>query len=125
MKYLFFIIGILFAQSSFGQLKGAVPQSEVPEHMKKEKKVVSNTPATVAKNNADKLTKSLKLNEKQSKELHAALLEYETNVSKTNKSKLANKEKYLKINELNRVRQNKLKTILTKEQYNTYILSFP
>lgn len=125
MKYIFIILGLFFAQLSFGQLKGAIPQSEVPEDLKKEKMVAPSTPEGVAKENAEKLTKSLKLNQKQSADLQVALLDYETNVNKINKSKLTNKEKYLKINEQNRTRQSKLKAILTKEQYNTYIMSFP
>lgn len=108
-----------------GQLKGAIPQTDVPENIKKEKKAVPTTPAGIAKINAEKLSKSLKLNQKQSEEIYQAFLDYEMNVDKTNKSNLTNKEKYVKINKLNSTRQNNLKKILTKEQYNTYIMSFP
>lgn len=116
---------LVFSQLAFGQLKGAVPQADVPAHMNKERKVVSNTPASIAKTNADKLTKSLKLNDKQHKDLHAALLEYETNVAKTNKSNLSKKEKFNAINKINQKRQSSIKTILTPEQYKAYIYSFP
>lgn len=125
MKYIFFVYCLIFTQLSYGQLKGAVTQTNVPDHVVKEKKAEAHTPAAIAKNNAEKLTKSLNLTSKQSKDLHQALLEYETNIDKTNKSKLSNKEKYVQINKLNRARQTKLKTILTKEQYNSYIMSFP
>lgn len=125
MKYVFVIFCLFFAEIAKGQLKGAIPQTDVPENIKKEKKAVPTTPAGIAKINAEKLSKSLKLNQKQSEEIYQAFLDYEMNVDKTNKSKLTNKEKYVKINKLNSTRQNNLKKILTKEQYNTYIMSFP
>ena len=125
VKYVFIFVCLLFAELSIGQLKGAIPQTDVPENLKIEKKATPTTPTAIAKNNAEKLSQSLKLNQKQSEEIYQAFLNYETNVDKTNKSKLTNKEKYVKINKLNSMRQTNLKKILTKEQYNTYIMSFP
>ena len=110
---------------TFGQLKGAVQQNNLPAHINEERKPENSTPASLAKNNSDKLTKSLKLTEVQRKDLYAAFLDYETNILSTNKSKLSNQQKFKKTNELNKVRQGKLKSILTKEQYSAYILSFP
>jgi len=125
MKQIFLVFGLLMAQMAYGQLKGPIPQSNAPEHINKERKAEVSSPATIAKNNAEKLTKSLKLSGKQNKDLYAALLDYETNSDKINNSKLPKKEKFVKINALNKARQAKLKAIFTPEQYNTYILSFP
>lgn len=125
MRIIFILICLVFSQLAYSQLKGAVPQANAPAHMNKERKVTSNTPASTAKINADKLTKSLKLNEKQHRDLHDALLEYETNVAKTNKSNLSKKEKFNAINKINQKRQSSIKAILTPEQYKTYIYSFP
>jgi hypothetical protein len=57
--------------------------------------------------------------------LEKALVEFETQVSSTNKSKLTNKEKYVKVNDLNTKRQSAIKKILTPEQYKAYLLSYP
>ena len=125
MKW-YFIFGFLtVAFNLSGQLKGAVPQANAPEHIHKERKVVSATPASAAKNNADKLKSSLKLTEKQYNDLYQALLVYETNVDKTTKSKMSKSNQFKKLNTLNVERQNKLKSIFTKEQYHAYIMSFP
>jgi hypothetical protein len=106
-------------------LNGAVPQKSTPEHIKKERKVEVTTPSSIAKNNADKLKKSLKLNDSQYNDLHAALIDYEVAVDKTTKSKMSKQDQFKKLNELNLKRQNKLKTILTEEQFHSYIMSFP
>jgi len=96
-----------------------------PEHIKKERKKPANTPTAKALEVSTKLTKTLGLNEVQQKDLHAAILDYETNVTNVNKSNLSKKDKYNKIHTLNMKRQARLKAILTPEQYKTYILSFP
>ncbi len=124
-KYILFISALFVAANAFGQLKGAVPQAKTPAHMNEQRKIPSNSPAAVAKNNADKLNTSLKLSEKQHKDLYLALLDYETNVDKTTKSKLSKSDQFKKMNELNIKRQEKLKLILNKEQYHAYIMSFP
>ncbi len=124
-RFYFFVFLLLMSNFAFGQLKGAVPQQSAPAHINEERKAESSTPASAAKNNADKLRKSLKLNEKQYNELYKALVEYETGVDKTTKSKLPKADQFKKMNQLNLARQNKLKTILTKEQYHAYIMSFP
>lgn len=111
--------------SLFGQLKGAVPQSNAPEHINKERKVEDQSATSLAKNNAAKLKKSLKLTDKQHTDLYKVLLEYETNVEKTTNSKLAKKDQFNKLNQLNMAKQDKMKAILTKEQYHAYIMSFP
>jgi uncharacterized protein YlxW (UPF0749 family) len=125
MKLFFFILTVLLSTNAIGQLKGAVPQESAPSHINEERKTASSTPASAAKNNADKLRKSLKLSEKQYNDLRKALVEYETGVEKTTRSKLSKADQFKKMNELNLIRQNKLKTILTKEQYHAYIMSFP
>ena len=123
---LFILVGLFFWQlEGFGQLKGAVPQSEVPEHLKAERKPEDKSAASLAKNNAAKMKNSLKLSEKQHNDLYKVLLEYETGVDKTNKSKLSKKDQFGKMNQLNLVKQDKMKLILTKEQYHAYIMSFP
>ncbi len=123
---IYFLMGMMFLSfHTFGQLKGAVQQTNLPAHINEERKPENSTPASLAKNNSDKLTKSLKLTEVQRKALYTAFLDYETNILSTNKSKLSNQQKFKKTNELNKVRQGKLKSILTKEQYSAYILSFP
>ena len=93
----------MLAFNSYGQLKGAVPQKDQPNHMGEERKVARTTPESLAKNNADKLKKSLKLDEKQYKELYAALLEYEKGVAANAKSKLSKKEQFNKLNQLNAI----------------------
>ena len=125
MKYTIILFCLFLSQISFGQLKGAIPQKEIPAQIKKDKTAEPTTPTAIAKNSSEKLAKSLKLNANQQKSLYDALLDFESNVSKINKSKLTNKEKYLKVNELNKGKTNSLKTILTKEQYSAYISSFP
>ncbi|MFZ1561566.1 MAG: hypothetical protein WAT37_16650 [Saprospiraceae bacterium] len=124
-RFYFFVFLLLMSNIAFGQLKGAVPQETAPAHINEERKTTSSTPTSAAKNNADKLRKSLKLSEKQYNDLYKALVEYETGVDKTTRSKLPKADQFKKMNELNLVRQNKLKTILTKEQYHAYIMSFP
>lgn len=124
-RFYFFVFLLLMSNIAIGQLKGAVPQESAPSHINEERKPTSSTPASAAKNNADKLRKSLKLSEKQYNDLHKALVEYETGVDKTTRSKLPKADQFKKMNELNLIRQNKLKTILTKEQYHAYIMSFP
>ena len=120
MKYPFILFLLLFSNCAFAQLKGAVPQPNAPEHIKKERKKPANTPTAKALEVSTKLTKTLGLND-----LHAAILDYETNVTNVNKSNLSKKDKYNKIHTLNMKRQARLKAILTPEQYKTYILSFP
>ena len=125
MKYPVILFLLLLSNYTFGQLTGAVPQPNAPEHIKKERKKPANTPAGKALEVSTKLTKTLGLNEVQQKDLHAAILDYETNVTNVNKSNLSKKDKYNKIHTLNMKRQARLKAILTPEQYKTYILSFP
>jgi hypothetical protein len=125
MKYPFILFLLLLSNCAFAQLKGAVPQPNAPEHIKKERKKPANTPTAKALEVSTKLTKTLGLNEVQQKDLHAAILDYETNVTNVNKSNLSKKDKYNKIHTLNMKRQARLKAILTPEQYKTYILSFP
>lgn len=125
MRVLLMFFSLMLAFNSYGQLKGAVPQKDQPNHMGEERKVARTTPESLAKNNADKLKKSLKLDEKQYKELYAALLEYEKGVAANAKSKLSKKEQFNKLNQLNARRQEQLKKILSKEQYHAYIMSFP
>ncbi len=125
-KSLFILLTIFFFQSNgFCQLKGAVPQPEVPAHIKEERKPENISSVSLAKNNAAKMKKSLKLTEKQYNDLYKVLLEYETNVEKTTKSKLSKKDQFSKMNQLNINKQDKMKLILSKEQYHAYIMSFP
>jgi hypothetical protein len=107
------------------QLKGAVPQEKAPEYIKEERKPTTSDPESIAKNNAEKLTRALKLNAQQSAAIQKAFTEYEKKVFQTNNSKLSTKEKYKKLTVLNAERQKALKTILTEAQYKAYILSFP
>lgn len=107
------------------QLKGAVPQEKAPEHINEERKPTSSDPESTAKNNAEKLTRALKLNAQQSAAIQKAFTDYEKKVFQTNNSKLSTKEKYKKLTALNAERQKALKTILTEAQYKAYILSFP
>lgn len=125
MKVLFLIFGLFLSLHSYGQLKGAVPQKDQPKHISEERKVTKTTPESQAKNNADKLKKSLKLDDKQYKDLYAALLDYEKGVYANSRSKLSKKDQFNKHNELNAKRQAQLKKILTQEQYHAYIMSFP
>ena len=125
MRIFLFIAIVFISNHAFAQLKGAVPQQSAPAHINEERKTENSTPALAAKNNADKLRKSLKLDEKQYDSLYKALLEYEKGVDQTTKSKLAKADQFKKMNQLNQTRQNKLKAILTKEQYHAYIMSFP
>lgn len=118
-------ISLFFAINANAQLKGAVPQKEQPKHINEDRKVSNSTPQSIAKNNVDKLKKSLKLDDKQYKDLFTAFVEYETGVYNTNRSKLSSKDQFKKLNELNAARQAKLKKILSKEQYHAYIMSFP
>jgi hypothetical protein len=117
-----FYVGLLQVHA---QLKGAVPQEKVPEHVHEERKPVTSDPESVAKNNAEKLTRALKLNAQQSAAIQKAFTDYEKKVFQTNNSKLSTKEKYKKLTVLNGERQKALKTILTEAQYKAYILSFP
>ena len=107
------------------QLKGAVPQEKAPEHIHEERKPSTSDPESIAKNNAEKLTKALKLNARQAAAIQKAFTDYEKKVFQTNNSKLSTKEKYKKLTVLNGERQKTLKTILTEAQYKAYILSFP
>lgn len=124
------IFGILFliivnGTALSAQLKGAVPQQNAPAHVNEERKFASTDPESIAKNNAKKLTKALKLNDHQSNAIQKAFVNYEKKVFQTNNSKLSSKEKYKKLTVLNAERQKALKSILTEAQYKAYILSFP
>jgi hypothetical protein len=124
------ILGILFLSivnvtGLSAQLKGAVPQQNAPAHVNEERKVPSSSPESIAKNNAEKLTKALKLNNQQANSILKAFTDYEKKVFQTNNSKLSSKEKYKKLTVLNAERQKALKSILTEAQYKAYILSFP
>mgnify|MGYP007117551728 FL=1 len=125
MKIIFFIFLSILTNQMFGQLKGAVPQADAPSHINEQRKEENKGAASLAKNNAAKLKKSLKLTDKQHEDLFKALLDYETNVEKTTKSKLSKKDQFNKLNQLNMAKQDKMKAILTKEQYHAYIMSFP
>lgn len=125
MRILFFLLFVIHSTQIFGQLKGAVPQSSAPSHINEERKEENKSAVSLAKSNAAKLKKSLKLTDKQHDDLYKALLDYETNVEKTTKSKLSKKDQFNKLNQLNMTKQDKMKTILTKEQYHAYIMSFP
>jgi vacuolar-type H+-ATPase subunit I/STV1 len=123
-------LGILFLSivnvtGLSAQLKGAVPQQNAPAHVNEERKVPSSSPESIAKNNAEKLTKALKLNNQQANSILKAFTDYEKKVFQTNNSKLSSKEKYKKLTVLNAERQKALKSILTEAQYKAYILSFP
>jgi hypothetical protein len=121
---LFFSFFLLANTHALSQI-GPAAQKNAPEKVTKEARPVLNTPTAKAKDIAKKLTKSLLLNETQHASLEKALIEYETQVSNTNKSKLSNKEKYVKTNDLNMKRQATIKKILTPEQYKAYLLSYP
>jgi hypothetical protein len=123
MAILFLCLGSATAVSA--QLKGAVPQQNAPAHVNEERKLPSSNPEAIAKNNAEKLTKALKLNEQQATAIQKAFTDYEKKVFQTNNSKLSSKEKYKKLTLLNAERQKALKSILTEAQYKAYILSFP
>lgn len=126
MKFAFlFLSCFLFLNTNGYSQIGPAAQTNTVDKTPKESKPTLNTPAAKAKDNAKKLTKSLKLNESQSESLEKAILEYETQVSNTNKSKLSNKEKYVKNNDLNMKRQAAFKKIMTPEQYKAYLLSYP
>jgi len=126
MKFIVLFLSFFIFHSYHGLSQiGPAVQTDKPEPIKKEGKPTLNTPAAKAKENAKLLTKSLKLNEKQHESLEKALVEFETQVSSTYKSKLPNKEKYVKVNDLNTKRQGAIKKILTPEQYKAYLLSYP
>jgi len=125
MKYILFTFLLLFSSQSYCQLKGAIKQENVPDHFNEERKTENSSITSIAKNNALKMKKSLKLNDKQHSELYKILLEYETQVEKTTSSNLSKKDQYTKLNKLNMAKQDKLKAILTPEQYKAYMLSFP
>lgn len=121
MKYLllvvvFFIVIDLPAQNG---------NANVPSGKNVENKSASSSIESKVKSNTGKLVKSLKLNEIQEKSLKDALMDYEINLAKIEKSKNTNQEKYKKITLLNKTRQNRLKAIFSKEQYKAYTLSFP
>ncbi|MBK8518726.1 MAG: hypothetical protein IPL55_21305 [Saprospiraceae bacterium] len=125
MRIIIYLCMMFMSFEIFGQLKGAVPQSTVPEHINDDRKVENNSAKSAAKNNADKMKKTLKLSEKQYGDLYKALLTYETDVEKTSQSNLSKKDQFDKMNKLNISKQEKLKAILSKEQYHAYIMSFP
>jgi septal ring factor EnvC (AmiA/AmiB activator) len=126
MKHIILFFSFFLFANTHGICQiGPATQKEAPEKSAKEAKPTLNTPTAKAKDNAKKLTKSLKLNETQQASLEKALIEYETQVSNTNKSKLTNKEKYVKNNDLNMKRQAAIKKILSPEQYKAYLLSYP
>lgn len=125
VKFLFSFIFIVFGTAAFGQLKEA-SQNPIPADAKvKEKKEVFNSPAALAKSKAKKMKTSLNLNDKQEESIYQVFLKYETDTDKVQKSKMTKKEKFTKMNALSRERQKQMEKILTKEQYHSYIMSFP
>lgn len=124
MKFVLIIFVMMYSHFSFGQI--STSQNELPAGVQKNRPVeVKATPEISAKNSTEKLTTSLKLNAKQKNDLHVALLDYETNLMKIDKSKATKKEKFTKKKVLYKERQTRLKSIFTKQQFNDYLLSFP
>lgn len=115
----------MLAFHASGQLKEVSQNSLPPVSTSKEVNVASNSPAASAKSKAKKMKTSLKLTDKQEKSIYGVFFKYETDSDKVHKSKLTKKEKFAKINILNRERQKEMEKILTKEQYHSYIMSFP
>ena len=125
IRVLFVILFLMSKQFIFCQIKEAVQQKPLPPNAIESRKPLSTAPTDVAKNNAVKLKQSLKLNEAQYSELYKVLVTYETNIDIVGKSKLPKANQFKKMNEYSKIRQQKMKEILTKEQYNNYIMSFP
>ncbi|MCE2788511.1 MAG: hypothetical protein LW630_01225 [Saprospiraceae bacterium] len=111
--------------AGFSQLKGAVSQENLPPKAGEKRELSSSAPKEVAKNNADKLKVSLKLSNEQYTALLKAFVEYETELAKVQKSKLSKQVKFDQSNSLSLLRRKKMKQILTTEQYQAYIMSFP
>ena len=125
MKYKVVVILLCCSSLMMAQNIGKTSKAPIPAEAPKERLTSSQSPKDIAKSNADKLSKSIKLTEQQSQEVHQAFLEYELAMDKLSKSNLTKKEQFTKSNQHKRKRQLALKSTLTKEQYKTYMLSFP
>ncbi|HRO09238.1 MAG TPA: hypothetical protein PK047_10250 [Saprospiraceae bacterium] len=116
---IFFAGGILQAQI------GPAPQKNAPKEVKTEQ-AKKKTPMERAYNTADAMKNSLKLNDKQHKDLRIAFLNYEMKMDKLNKQKgLTLKELAVKKRIVNTERQENMKKIFTPEQYKRYQLTSP
>lgn len=120
---LFFLLAGHF--SGTAQLKGAVQQQNQPPKGNEKREVVTSTPKDVARSNAEKLRTSLKLTQAQYEGLLKVFTDYEVGVDKVQKSNQSRQEKFDKTNALSITRRKKMKQILTPDQYNAYIMSFP
>ncbi len=125
MRFCLFAWFIILPLVASSQLKGAVNQQNLPPKADEKREISSSTPKEVAKNNADKLKASLKLSDEQYSALLKAFVEYETALAKVQKSNLSKQAKFEQSNSLSLVRRKKMKQILTADQYQAYIMSFP
>jgi Spy/CpxP family protein refolding chaperone len=125
MRWMIFVMHFSVLPMAQAQLKGAVSQEKLPKKAEEKREVVVQSPTEIAKENAEKLRKSLRLTEDQYQSLLKAFTEYEVAVHKVTKSALSKQEKFDKTNLLSAARRKKMKAILTPEQYKAYLMSFP
>lgn len=125
MKFLLLFVLSILSNGVIAQLKESPQSSQTPDRKAKERKEIRSTPTEASKLKAKKLKSSLQLTDQQETSIYNVYLKYDKDVSKVRKSKLSNKDKFAKMNSLNQEKQKQMERILTKEQYNDYILSFP
>jgi hypothetical protein len=105
---------------------GVKSTSKAPETTTSAKsKDTKISPTSLAKSTSEKLTKALGLSKTQKDQIYKAVLDHATEVDKIKKSKLSNKDKFNKTTALDNQRSKQFAKIMTKEQYNKYLLSFP
>jgi hypothetical protein len=126
MRLVYSIIFLVFIGSLnlFGQAQPA-KQSVQPPRKNNSTPTEKNNPAIVAKNTSAQLKKLLGLSEKQKGEIYKVVYNHAAQTSEIQKSRLSTKEKYKKIQNLDIIKAKKFESILTKEQYNLYIKTFP
>ncbi len=125
LKYIFSLLLLVAGLSqSSAQIKATV-QPVPPGASEKARVAKPTTPEGIAKSSADNLKKTLGLSEKQRTSIYKALLDHTLAVKQVKSSKLSNKEKYNKTVALDQARTKKFEAIMTKEQYKSYILTFP
>jgi len=118
------LILLISATYAGAQVQGTTQKSLPPDSYKERPKSL-NTPEKKANETMDKLTKTLNLKDDQIAPLKKAMLSFETEKEKVEKSTLANNQKYAKVQTIQQKKHKDLQKLLTKDQYKTYQLTFP
>jgi hypothetical protein len=126
MKVFLSVMILMFGFLQLSAQIGPAAQPAQSEKAKKQSKIVKpTTPEGIAKATSESLTKTLGLTATQKAAIYKAVFAYERDLVQLKSSKISSKAQYTKTQELDRVKTKKFQTIMSKAQYNDYLMSFP